>query len=503
MFGLDFFPTPRAVAKMMLKKVPKTATYFLEPSAGKGDLARAILQAGESAHYSHGSHQRHKIDVIEAQAELATILCAIDGLSFVGTDWLTYAGVSYYDAIVMNPPFSTGATHLLKAWDFLHAGDIVCLLNQETIRNPHTAERQQLMTVIEKHGTVEVLGPVFRAAERHTSVDVVLVHLTKTAEDDRIDLWHSDGPEREIQSDDNETGLPLALRDKLGNMEHYYTSALSAMFAAFSQIRKSSRFMEALGTNIRGASGGRDESDLGIILKLAGNNITAARAEFATALRRGAWMHIFEQVEFHKWLDSQQTESLLRDLERGSTIAFTAENIKGTLSNIFLQRKKLYEQSVWNVFVALTRHYKGNTTGDLGNGDGRSGWKSNDSFKVNAKLIFPYGCHYSYGGFDIWSMRQAGVVYVDLDRVVCVLDGQRLDTITTVMQALEMAFRSRQPGTCESTYFHIRYFKKGTVHLRWKRRDLLDRFNLIAASGRPWIGAATQEDDLLRRTQAH
>ena len=203
---------------------------------------------------------------------------------------------------------------------------------------------------------------------------------------------------------------------------------------------------------------------------------------------------MFEQTEFRKWLDSTQTEELLRDLERHSTIPFNKVNIKGTLTNVFLQRTQLFEKSVWNVFLNLTSHYKGNTTGDIGSGDGQRGWKTNDSYKVNTRLIFPYGCHFSYGRFDIWSRHTSDVLYNDLDRILAVLDGQRYEEIITIGRALTHAFDTNRqhPGTCDSTYFHIRYFKKGTVHLTWKRRDLLAAFNTSAAKGRHWIGAQTQ-----------
>lgn len=268
------------------------------------------------------------------------------------------------------------------------------------------------------------------------------------------------------------------------------------MFKAFAHLRKSTLFMEALGTTIHTDRKGRDANDLSKILELAQTNLSTARAEFAKGLRRGAWIHVFEQMEFRKWLDSTQTEELLRDLERHSTIAFTKENIKGTLTNVFLQRKRLFEKSVWNVFVKLTRHFKGNTTGDIGTGDGRSGWKTNDSYKVNHRLVFPYGCRYSYGRFDIWSREQSDILYDDIDRVLAVLDGKRYEDITTIGKALTRAFddNRQHPGTCESTYFHIRYFKKGTVHLTWTRTDLLAAFNKAAADGRNWIGAQTQED---------
>jgi hypothetical protein len=48
--------------------------------------------------------------------------------------------------------------------------------------------------------------------------------------------------------------------------------------------------------------------------------------------------------------------------------------------------------------------------------------------------------------------------------------------------------RRAPPHPIESSYFDIRYFKKGTVHLKWKRYDLLEQFSTTAAAGRKWIG---------------
>ena len=39
----DFYPTPRSVARKMLAKITnKEAKYYLEPSAGKGNIADVI-----------------------------------------------------------------------------------------------------------------------------------------------------------------------------------------------------------------------------------------------------------------------------------------------------------------------------------------------------------------------------------------------------------------------------------------------------------------------------
>lgn len=143
----------------------------------------------------------------------------------------------------------------------------------------------------------------------------------------------------------------LAIRDNLGNMQHYYDKANEHMHMAFQHIRKAGLYLSANDIYI-----GQDYDK---ILELAYKNINDAKAEFGRKHRRDAWMHVFSQMEFHKWLDKKQREDFVRDIERNGNIPFTKENIRGTLENVFLQRGQLFEQSVANVFDELTRYYKG------------------------------------------------------------------------------------------------------------------------------------------------
>ena len=55
----------------------------------------------------------------------------------------------------------------------------------------------------------------------------------------------------------------------------------------------------------------------------------------------------------------------MRDVERDSTIPFTAENIKNTLENVFMSRKKLFDESVANVFDELCSHSVENGSGPI------------------------------------------------------------------------------------------------------------------------------------------
>jgi hypothetical protein len=195
------------------------------------------------------------------------------------------------------------------------------------------------------------------------------------------------------------------------------------------------------------------------------------------------------------------------DVERDSTIPFTAENIKNTLENVFMSRKKLFDESVANVFDELCSHAVENGCGPVmpasvkGNYRRGEGWKTNDNYKVNQKLIFPYGVSYDskWGSFNTYSRGgDAGRLYSDLDRILCVLDGQPFNKCYTVGEALSAAC-SRAQGRSgggfifESEYFEGRFFKKGTVHLKWKRLDLWERFNITAAAGKKWLGEDTQQ----------
>ena len=305
-----------------------------------------------------------------------------------------------------------------------------------------------------------------------------MVYLKKTAIDDRVELWETGTDEHEHGDLLDEANLP-AVRDRLGNMQRFYDEGNRHMLLAFEHARKAATYLDA--NHISSYS----SSDYGTILSNAmGTDLGHSRAEFLRKHRKDAWLSVFELMDFHKWLDKKQTEEMIADVSRHGHFPFTAENIKGTLENVIAQRRKLFEQSAWNVFEALTKYFKGNTNHN-------EGWKSNDAFKVNKKLVFPWGIRYEkkHGGFSPYYGSDIDI-YNDLDRVLGVLDGVPFEHIRRVGQTIEDAVRrdSETAQKVTSTYFDIRYYKKGTVHLKWKRIDLLEKFALTAARGRKWIG---------------
>lgn len=191
--ALDFYPTPDSLAFDMvfsLREVKSGFTTYpkpiLEPSAGDGALARQVHALAFNVHHDHktGEVDRYdkekarsaELDCIELSSDFRAVLKK-DGFRVVHDNFLTFRPTTKYAAIVMNPPFSAGAAHLLKALDVMQdGGKIRCLLNAEPLRNPCTNERKELAAKLEElHATVKYIPDAFKNARRAARVEVALV----------------------------------------------------------------------------------------------------------------------------------------------------------------------------------------------------------------------------------------------------------------------------------------------------------------------------------------
>ena len=213
----EFFPTPpELVAKMICDVRFKDDCSVLEPSAGSGNIAKFIVIANDCLNsswcfrnyegnidekrrqivlkdavelYYHEEERRQEneyytlpnsrinIDCVEKDKNLQSILKDYD-FNVVGDDFLKFSTSKMYDYIIMNPPFSNGDEHLMKAIRLAEkngGSQIVCLLNAETIRNPYSKSRIQLKEILDNYGaTYEYVQDAFKNAERNTDVEVVI-----------------------------------------------------------------------------------------------------------------------------------------------------------------------------------------------------------------------------------------------------------------------------------------------------------------------------------------
>lgn len=169
----DFYPTPAEVINTMMQGENFIGKTILEPSAGKGNIVDWLQANGTE-----------KVIACEKDENLRKLLngkCEI-----IADDFLSVSSeqISHVDFIVMNPPFSEGARHILHAFEIAPAGcTIIALCNSSNLSTWNSWEKNVKLTeTIKLYGYSESLGNVFANAERNTKVGVSLVKLYKDGE---------------------------------------------------------------------------------------------------------------------------------------------------------------------------------------------------------------------------------------------------------------------------------------------------------------------------------
>lgn len=146
------------------------------PAAGKGDLICCCAGKRTTEANTATTISLSDIDAVELDPNLRALLKGNE-IRVVHDNFLTMHTSKHYDLIVMNPPFNAGDKHLLKALEMQqNGGRVVCLLNAETIRNPYSNTRKDLVHKLKEYdASIEYVQNAFRDAERKTDVEVAIV----------------------------------------------------------------------------------------------------------------------------------------------------------------------------------------------------------------------------------------------------------------------------------------------------------------------------------------
>lgn len=160
----NFFPTPRNLVNRMIEEAALSpGMTVLEPSAGKGNIAKAVTAAGCS------------VDCIEQNHTLADHLTS-QGFKVQCCDFLEVPPLPIYDCVLMNPPFERGIDrdHIRHAFAFLKpVGKLVAIACSTT------GDKLQGW-VDDLDGIVEPLpAGSFAASERPTQVNTCLILIHK------------------------------------------------------------------------------------------------------------------------------------------------------------------------------------------------------------------------------------------------------------------------------------------------------------------------------------
>jgi len=489
----QFYPTPMSLAQRAWAKFKdRDFVRVLEPSAGDGALIRAMPNFGSR----YG--RQVPVDCCEIDIGKHPLLREIPGVNVVGIDYMKFGGGSIYSHIVLNPPFQAGVHHVLRAWESLFDGEIVAILNAETIKNPFSLERQHLARLVEMHGEVEFIEEAFIGDEVHreTAVEVALVYLRKQSdvgaditqlvlddlkvEDERLKVNRL----AESYHDAQELMLPATVVE---NHVLAFEVAVKAMRDCVVAEAKANRAASLIGRTMAEMLG-----EMKTEKSVANSSwVRSTISERYLNLKDRAWANLMRSSNVEKHLSTsarQRMESIFNT--EIAKLEFTVENVNGFLRGLVENQGTIMRQMACDVFDLIVRWHTDNVVF-------YKGWSSNDRHRTcgmrlkKTRFIIPGNT--SYAGSTSLSY-EAERRLADFDRVMSMLDGKEKPEF-----GLVDAFRTRMADLCTGervpcSYMDVRYFPgASTIHFFPRNQELMDKLNQLVGQHRQWLPPHTEQ----------
>ena len=474
MFDKNFYPTPENVISKMLEKIDfEEVKYILEPSAGSGAIIKKLIL----------EYQKFSIDAVESNLELCSILKNIKlqeerdkygnwvdtYVNIAGYDFLSFSTYKKYDAVIMNPPFDNGAKHLLKALDLMQdGGQIVCLLNSETLLNPYSNERKSLLHKLSQlNADIEDLGQCFRNAERSTNINISMVYV-KIAKKYNNDSYLFNHIQEEIRQEELEynedESNEIVIHEPIQQLIDRYNLEIKSGIKFINEFYKV-------------------KSHISLDISLSCNNIN----EFIENTRMKYWLKLLDNDILINKMTSKAREEYQQNINKTKYFEFNKINIYQTILNVINNIDTTYKNELVKLFDHITFQSSfnefNNNTIHLFNG-----WKTNKAYKADKKFIlkvfFPYGNTVNLKHED----TKIASEIVEIEKILAWLNyEQNTVNINSIKSKIINSIANNNLKNIETNYFIINIYKKGTVHFQFKDENLLKRFNMVAAQNKNWL----------------
>ena len=485
----DFYPTPKNLIDKMLDGLEwKMIHTILEPSAGKGNIVEALR---EKQKFNNKWYTTIKLDIdcIESDENLRAVLKE-KNIRVVHDDFLTYDTMKEYDLIVMNPPFSNGCKHLLKALELQqrNGGAVVCLLNAETLKNECNNERIMLNRMLREYNAdIQYIQDAFADAERKTGVEVALVKV-KLPDIHRESVIF-DGLERAIARKEcvyDAENTQVAENDFFKAIVEQYKMEVEAgvkfvreYYAMAPRILYRFKKDEKTGKTVQ--SGGN-------ILDLRIGRNSATINEYIREIRGKYWSALFDNPKFIGQLTYDLQRAYYNKVEELKDYEFSLHNIYELKIDMSKKVVKGIEDTIISLFDELSSKYSyyDECTNNI---HYFNGWRTNKAWIVNKKVIIPLrgwrDLEYSWGGFKPTNSEVSGKLK-DIEKCFNYLDGGLTEAVD-LEKSLEFAEEYGESKNIVLKYFNVTFYKKGTCHITFTNEELLKKFNIFGAQHKGWL----------------
>ena len=481
----DFYPTPAEVIAKMMMGEDFLGKTILEPSAGSGNIVDWLKRNGAG-------------EVIACEKDPHNLKLLRGKCRIIAEDFLTVTSdmVSHIDMIVMNPPFSRGAEHILHAFEIAPPGcTVVALCNDSNLeKSSWNKTNAKLLETVNLYGRSEFLGDVFKTAERRTNVHVSLVKLYKEGHgEDEFAGYFFDQYDTDIAGGNTEG---LMQYNFVRDIVNRYVSAVKL----FDNVMKASKEINEMADfydyrterdektgelkQVKqtygylpvkfGAIVSRDES--------SSSGTTITHQEYKKALQKHYWHIIFRKMNMEKYATKDLREQINKFIEQQKQVPFTMGNIYRVVDMVVQTNGQRMQKALCEAFdLICSLSAENSTAGEK--------WKTNANYMVNKKFIVNYM-------FSNWKWDQEKPYLSlsiggykdrldDVHKALCYITGTNYDDT----ESLDRAVYNQKPLWGEWFtwgFFRCKGYKKGTMHFEFLDEDVWYKFNVEAAKGKGW-----------------
>lgn len=480
MFDHEFFPTPPELAKRLIDDdLYYSVRTVLDPSAGKGDLLKAMNERFKSRY----NHKTYDCYAVEIDTDLRAIL-KDKNYRLIGSDFLNFKTYNQFDLIIMNPPFSCGEKHLLKALEMQkNGGKIRCILNAETIRNPYTNERKLLVQQLESYGAeIEYVKNAFSHAEVKTDVEIAIIRVDIPYNSNYESVLVEHLKKAELEEEKKEYAVGTA-ETSIDNRDFFqiiigrYNTECRNAITIIDEFEK----LQPL------VSSSFDKECPVLSLTVCSKDAYTGYSMKNQALfqiRRKYWETLFQSKQFGEKMTESLRSKFMAKVEELVFYEFNKENIMLLYDEMNAMLSKGIEKTIIDLFDEFS--IKGYWDENSSNIHYFNGWKTNKAYIVNKKVIRRLN-GMSYFG-ERWEIRyeQQGTLE-DMEKVFEYLNPVK-EEYETVRQVISRYGREgKSTRTIDFHYFSCIFYKKGTCHITFKDEELLKKFNLYGCIHKNWL----------------
>lgn len=477
----DFYPTPETLFYKLLNGKRNFSGRILEPSAGVGTMIEYIKKM---SHYNSDL----QIDAIEKDERLAAQLQA-KNVSVVWDDFLTYETYKAYDTIIMNPPFSAGVDHALKAIELAESQlshcELFMIINRQTLMNDYANKRKKLNRLLHKYDAdVNFVKEGFSDGERKTDVEVALIRMNIVDKNKGKNIYDDilfDTTTR--QKEELETALSTYVKDseissRLNDIERLvleYEKACEVTKEAFEANKDKESFYSYI--NEVNSDDGNEYRG-----KLNSLRLNDARVEDYNEdldrLRRGYWSLILDTDDFKDMLTNDAIQKLNRQLDTANEMEINLTNIKMLMMALGANQSNILTDSIVSIFEKITKYHMNDYSSNIHYYDG---WKTNNAYRINHKIIIPIRDSYSWNWFDE-DYRKISIEVRNF--IQDIVKGFKL-----IDENVSDDFETITKQEFENDLLRFKMFLNGNVHIWFKDMKLLNKLNYICGSHFNWIPA--------------